>query len=106
MDRKQFVRWLDRIYSTCDTEIDCERLQAFLAAYADFEIAGDDPGAHLPQAKAHLAQCPDCAEEYEGLRRVAELEARGRLPPVEESLAKFGAETMPAPGTTTPVPAP
>lgn len=89
MDRKGFAQWLERIYATAETEIDCEQLRAILPAYVDFEIAGGNPAGRFPQAKAHFAQCPDCAEEYIGLRKVAELEARGRLPQVEDSLAQF-----------------
>ena len=91
MDRKHFVQWLEQIYATAEAEIVCEQLQAILTAYVDYEIAGGDPGGPFRQARAHLAQCPDCAEEYEGLRKVAALEARGRLPQVEESLAQFEA---------------
>jgi predicted anti-sigma-YlaC factor YlaD len=91
LDRTNFLHWLDQLYNTAATEIDCDQLQAFLPAYVDFEAAGNDPASRLPQVKAHLAQCPDCAEEYEGLRVVARLEAQGRLPQVEESLAQFEA---------------
>ena len=89
MNRIRFVQWLERMYATAETEMDCEQLQALLPAYVDFEIAGQDMGVRFPQAKAHLAQCQDCAEEYAGLRKVAELETRGRLPEVEESLEQF-----------------
>ncbi len=104
MDPTNFLHWLDQIYSTTTTEIDCDQLQLLLPAYVDFDVAGDDPGDRLPQVKAHLAQCPDCAEEYEGLRAVAELEAHGGLPQVEETLAQFETEE-PVPEHTDPVPA-
>ncbi len=93
MNRIRFLQWLERIYATAETEMDCEQLQVILPAYVDWEIAGRDPAARLSQVKAHLAQCPDCAEEYEGLRKVAELETRGRLPEAEESLEQL--ETSP-----------
>jgi len=89
LNHPDFTEWLERIYNTAETEMDCEQLQAVLPAYVDFEIAGHEPGTHFRQAKAHLVQCPDCAEEYEGLRKVAELESQGRLPEVEESLKQF-----------------
>ena len=97
MDHERFVQWLDQIYATTEAEIDCKRLQILLPAYVELEIAGSNPGAHLPQVSAHLVQCPDCAEECEGLRTVAGLEARGRLPQVKESLAQFKAEPAPEP---------
>ena len=102
MNRTHFLQWLNQIYAATEAEIDCDRLQALLPAYVDFEVAGDDPGSRLPQAKAHLTQCPDCADVYAGLHAVAELEAQGRLPQVEESLAQFEAEPTPEPKETVP----
>jgi hypothetical protein len=89
LDREQFFRWLDQIYATTEGEFDCERFQALLPAYVECEVGGQAPAERYPGASAHLAQCPDCAEEYEGLRLVARLEAEGRLPQAEESLAAF-----------------
>ena len=103
MNRIHFAQWLERIYATAEAEIDCAQLQVLLPAYVDFEIAGGDPGVPFQQARAHLAQCPDCAEEYEGLRKVAGLEARGRLPQAEESLAQFDDVPMPEPDEMIPV---
>jgi len=85
----EFTEWLERIYATAETEIDCEQLRALLPATVDLEIAGQAAAPYLAQVKAHLAQCPDCAEEYAGLRKAAELEARGRLPKAEDSLKPF-----------------
>ena len=92
MNRTNFLHWLDQIYATASTEIDCDQLQLLLPAYVDFEVAGSDPGGRLPQVKAHLAQCRDCFEEHTGLLAVAQLEAQGGLPEVEESLKQIEAE--------------
>lgn len=93
MDRQLFLHWLEKVYATQDEEIDCERLQAFLPAHVDFEINGENlPDKLLSQVRAHLAQCPDCREEYEALRAAALLEAGGGLPEAEESLSQFEAE--------------
>jgi len=89
LNSTQLAEWLERIYATAETEIDCEQLQALLPATVDLEIAGQATTPYLAQVKAHVAQCPDCAEEYAGLRKVAELEARGRLPKAEDSLKPF-----------------
>ena len=89
MDSERFIEWLDQIYDTVEAEVDCERLQALLPAYVDFEIAGNHPADRLPEIKVHLAHCPDCTEEYHALRTVAELDAQHRLPEAEESLARF-----------------
>jgi anti-sigma factor RsiW len=99
LNPEQFLHWLEQIYNTSEAEIDCERLQAILPAFVDFEIGGGNmPAERLAPVRAHLAHCPDCADEYEGLRTVARLEAQGRLPQVEESLAQFEAESASADG--------
>lgn len=106
LDREQFLHWLHQIYTTGEAELDCERLQVALPAYVDFEVAHGDTALadeRFAPVLAHLAQCPDCAEEHEALRAVARLEAQGRLPQVIESLAQF--ETAPAPEATETIPA-
>ncbi len=89
MNSTQLAEWLERMYATAEAEMDCKQFQALLPATVDLEIAGQAAAPHLAQVKAHLAQCPDCAEEYVGLRKAAELEARGRLPKAEDSLKPF-----------------
>ena len=93
MNRERLAEWLHRIYSTGEAEIDCDRLHEILPAYVDDDIAGHDLAALFPQAQIHLQQCPDCAEEYRSLREVARLEAQGRLPQAEETLAQFRTES-------------
>ena len=95
MNRKQFIQWLQRLYATAETEMDCDQFQAILPALVDFEIANGEPGDRFAQALAHAAQCPDCAEEYKGLREVARLDTRGRLPQVEEALSRFEETRVP-----------
>jgi hypothetical protein len=54
---------------------------------------------HLRQVCDHLRHSPDCQDEYAALRRLAELEAQGALPPAEDSLAHLpgGAASQPVP---------
>lgn len=106
MDRERYIQWLEQIYSTTETEIDCERLQALLPAYVDFELGGHHPADQLPAIRVHLAHCPDCAEEYRALRTVADLEAHDRLPQVEDSLARFPAVSVPEHAQETQAPTP
>jgi hypothetical protein len=89
LNLERFLHWLGQIYATTDSEPDCEQFHAILPAYVEIELAGDDPAERYPGMRAHLAQCPDCAEEHRGLRAILELEAQGRLPQVDESLAQF-----------------
>lgn len=99
MNPEQFLLWLEQIYNTSETEIDCERLQAVLPAFVDFEIGGGNLSAErVVSVHAHLAQCPDCADEYKGLCTAARLEAEGHLPEIEESLAQFESEPASAGG--------
>ncbi len=101
-DCKGFEQSVKRVYRTSDNELDCEALQALLPRYIDAEIAGGDAAKQFPEAKAHLDQCPDCAEEYAGLRQIAKLEARGSLPEAEDLFAQFPEEPQPEiDGTTT-----
>ncbi len=90
-----FEQSIERIYRTGENELDCEAFQALLPRYIDVEIAGDDAAHQFPGALAHLAQCPDCAEEYVGLRQIAMMEARGDLPEAEDLLAQFPEEKQP-----------
>lgn len=89
MAHKRLIRWLEQIYATADSELSCDQLQAMLPLYVELEVAGQLDRARFSQIRAHLRQCSDCAQEYEGLRSVVELEAEGRLPEVEELLAQF-----------------
>jgi hypothetical protein len=41
---------------------------AELDRYVELELAGQDPDAHLPGLRAHLAGCQACREEHESLR--------------------------------------
>lgn len=95
MDRERLLKWLDQIYATQEVEFDCERLQSLLPTWVELEAGGqaalDDE--RLNQIRAHLAQCPDCAEEYEGLRAIVLLDSQGRLPTVEESLVEIETAT-------------
>ena len=96
LKHSHLLHWLKQIYATQDNEIDCKRLQALLPAFVDFEVSGGNlPAERLAPVRAHLAQCPDCAEEYRGLRAVAQLEAKGQLPDAEETLAQFELEAAP-----------
>jgi hypothetical protein len=92
--REQLVRWLRQVYATQQAELDCERCQSLLPAYVEHELDGN--GQDFPLMRGHLDQCPDCADVYDGLRAVLELEAQGRLPQVDESLETFASDSEPS----------
>ncbi len=100
MERKRFVHSLDQIYGTAEKEIDCQELQRLLPTYVEMQIARGDATQQFPAVHTHLLQCPDCAEEYRGLREVAEIEARGELPAAEKTLATFEPKPEPEPEET------
>jgi hypothetical protein len=91
LDRKRLLEWLDQLYNTRDAEIDCDQLQAALPALVDLKIynAGSFDEERLSQVRVHLAQCPDCSEEFAALASVVLLESQERLPEADESLKAF-----------------
>jgi len=96
VNREQFLRWIDKIYTTREEEIDCERLKELLPAYVDFEVAdGNQTPTDAPLAlvAVHLSQCPDCAEEHAALLAVARMVSEGTLPEPEAIVQEFEATT-------------
>jgi hypothetical protein len=79
LNPQEFADWLGRIYATREEELDCDQTQALLPAYADADFVKNDLDWILPDIEAHLSQCPDCAETYQGLKYVVEREAKGEL---------------------------
>ena len=51
-----------------EPEVGCDDCFAELDRYVELELAGQDPDAHLPGLRAHLAGCLACREEHESLR--------------------------------------
>lgn len=56
------------------TPFDCDACFAELDRYVELELAGADPDGAAPGLREHLSACPACAEEYESLRELVELE--------------------------------
>ena len=89
LSRGRFLDWLTQIYATAETEIACEQTQRLLARYVEAELAEADLEEGLAPVRDHLTHCPDCHDEYNGLRLAAELEAGGGLPTVDEMMAQI-----------------
>jgi len=64
LDRQQLQRLLGFIANTHDDEIDCDECLAEMAEFAERELAGLVISEALRRTEAHLASCPECAEEY------------------------------------------
>jgi len=78
----RFRHFLRTVASTHDRELDCEEVNRILARYVEVEVSGgsgDDVAEGVP---LHLSHCPHCAEMYETLRHLADLEAHDELPEV------------------------
>lgn len=68
MNVQQLRRILEAVSLTDDTELTCADLdEERLATYADLELAGRDPADGMPGVHRHLALCPDCRREYQGI---------------------------------------
>lgn len=73
MTEEKFTHWIESIFATEEHEIDCHQLQGYLPAFVEGELDGE-PTPHASVVKAHLKQCPDCHEVYEGLILVVKTE--------------------------------
>lgn len=78
------LAWLKRVLETQDDEISCTECQDLVSEYVNIELETGNAAAQIPQLAYHLDQCPACWESYQVLRKLAQLEAHGGLPEVEE----------------------
>ncbi len=91
------------IFCTEDTEIDCARFLDVVARYVDSEVEGRDPLLVEPGLAHHAGLCRECADLYDALLQVADLEVTGRLPHTDalwDELAAMARLTPPAAGVT------
>ncbi|MGH2521771.1 MAG: anti-sigma factor family protein [Anaerolineales bacterium] len=73
-------QWLRQIEATQDEELSCSECFDQISEYVDLELASQPAPERLPQLRQHLDQCRVCREEYEVLRDLARLEAKGGPP--------------------------
>ncbi len=70
LDKQQVKTLLSFAVDTREDEIPCDECLAGMAEFAETQLVG----AEIPDAKehiqAHIAFCPECAEEYEVLLEV------------------------------------
>ena len=59
---------VDGLLGPEEPEVGCDECFAELDRYVELELAGQDPDAHLPGLRAHLAGCLACREEHDSLR--------------------------------------
>lgn len=70
---------LRRILGTVGPDAGCDLSGDLLDQVIEAEQAGRSTAELFPKVAAHLASCPDCHEDYLGLREAA-LAATGRIP--------------------------
>lgn len=67
--------WLVRVLATQPHEITCSECFDQISTYVDLKVTGQDAASALPDVHQHLLQCPACAEDYEALLGLAQMEA-------------------------------
>lgn len=102
MDDQRRQALIEAIFATRDDEIDCARFMDVVAAYVDVEVDGGDGAAVAPGVPHHLRMCPECAELYQALAVVSELEAKGALPEADALWSDLAAAAGKAEEETTP----
>jgi hypothetical protein len=91
----KFSQFLKRVGDTRDDEINCSACLEQIAHYVELELAAGEPRREAPLVAHHLAQCKVCHEEYQLLRELALLEARGEQPDNEELARRLTQEPEP-----------
>ena len=78
LDKQQIRTLLSAIAGTRDDEITCGECLAGMAEFAETQLVDADLPAALRRIEAHIAFCPECAEEFELLIAMLEIEDLGR----------------------------
>lgn len=68
---------LARLLGPSGPELTCEQCFEYLDEYVETELAGHDADRKVPGMKAHLAGCPACSEDRDGLSALLVAESDG-----------------------------
>lgn len=68
---------LQRMLGLTGADAGCERSMELFDQVVEAELAGRAPAEAFPEVAVHLEGCPDCREDYEGLRALVESIAGG-----------------------------
>ncbi len=74
LDKQQLKTLLSFVADTREDEITCDECLAGMAEFAETQLLGSGIADAQEHIQAHIAFCPECAEEYEVL-----LEALGEV---------------------------
>ncbi|HEU4404385.1 MAG TPA: hypothetical protein VFS43_03750 [Polyangiaceae bacterium] len=67
LTRAEMCLLLSFLYETSDDEITCDDALEGFAALAEAELRGGGVSARTAAIAEHVAECPECAEEYASL---------------------------------------
>ena len=65
LDRQQLKSLLTSVANTREDEITCGDCLAGMAEFSEQQLIGAEIPTALKRIEAHIAFCPECAEEYE-----------------------------------------
>ncbi len=65
LNKQQIGMLLSAVADTRDDEITCDECLAGMAEFAESQLVGADISTAIRRIQAHIAFCPECAEEYD-----------------------------------------
>lgn len=73
---QQVAEFLRQVALTREQEVDCGTCIENIGEYAETKLTGRDLDEALQSIEQHLGLCPECAEEYEALKKILETASR------------------------------
>ncbi len=70
LDKQQVKTLLSFVADTREDEITCDECLAGMAEFAETQLVGTEIADAQKHIQAHIAFCPECAEEYAVLLEV------------------------------------
>jgi hypothetical protein len=64
-------RSLDELLRAQDGDAGCDAGTPILDAFVELELSGEDPSRTFPGTAIHLAVCPGCRADHDGLLEAA-----------------------------------
>jgi len=64
-------RHLDELLRVKEGDAGCNAGEPILDAYVELELVGEDPARVFPGTAIHLASCPGCRADHDGLLEAA-----------------------------------
>ena len=74
-DKQQIQTLLNFVADTSEDEITCDECLAGMAEFVETQLVDTELPTALRRIEAHIAFCPECAEEFELLGEMLEIQA-------------------------------